>query len=77
MGAVRYERTGSESGNVQFRRSLYVVADLKDVDTLNADTLRSIRPGYCLPPKFYDLLLGKKVNQDVARGTPMSWDLIG
>ncbi len=77
LGDVRYEKTESEKGNVQFRRSLYIVKDMRAGDVLEAGNLRSIRPGFGLPPRFYDLLLGKRVNCDVARGTPMSWDLIG
>lgn len=77
LGQVRYEKSASEKGNVQFRRSLYVVADMKAGDPLTPATLRSIRPGFGLPPKFYDMLLGKRVNRDVGRGTPMTWELIG
>jgi N-acetylneuraminate synthase len=77
LGRVRYEKSESEKGNVQFRRSLYVVENMKAGEALTPKTLRSIRPGFGLPPQFYDLLLGKRVNRDVARGTPMSWDLIG
>ena len=77
LGKVRYEKSESELGNVQFRRSLYIVKDLKEGDVLDALNLRSIRPGFGLPPKFIDLLMGKRVNRDVSRGTPMSWDLVG
>lgn len=77
LGGVRYEKSESEAGNVQFRRSLYIVADLNAGDELTPEVLRSIRPGFGLPPKYYDTLLTKRVNQKVARGTPMSWDLIG
>lgn len=77
LGVIRYDKTASERGNAQFRRSLYVVADMKAGEALTAKNLRSIRPGFGLPPKFYDLLLGKRVNRDVKRGTPMSWDLLG
>ncbi len=77
LGAIRYDKTQSERGNAQFRRSLYVVADMKAGEALTAKNLRSIRPGYGLAPKFFDLLLGKRVNRDVKRGTPMSWDLLG
>ncbi|MGB0571205.1 MAG: pseudaminic acid synthase [Alphaproteobacteria bacterium] len=76
LGGVRYEKTAAESGSMQFRRSLYVVADLAAGDVLTADNLRSIRPGFGLPPKYIDVLLGKRVNRDISRGTPMSWDLI-
>lgn len=77
LGRVRYEKTESEKGNAQFRRSLYIVQDMKAGEVLEPGNLRSIRPGFGLPPKFYDLLLGKRVNCDASRGTPMSWDLIG
>lgn len=77
LGGVRYERSESEKGNAQFRRSLYVVEDVSKGERLTSKHLRSIRPGFGLEPKFYDLLLGKKVNRDVLRGTPMSWDMIG
>ena len=77
LGAIRYERSDSEKGNVQFRRSLYVVQDIKSGDALTSDNLRTIRPGFGLPPKHYEMLIGKRVNCDIARGTPMSWDFIG
>jgi len=76
LGGVRYEKTAVETGNAQFRRSLYIVADITAGDVLTAENLRSIRPGYGLPPKYIDVLLGKRINRDIARGTPMSWDLI-
>jgi len=77
LGGVRYERSESERPNAQFRRSLYIVKDMKAGDVLDAASLRSIRPGFGLEPKYYDLLLGKRVNRDVRRGTPMAWDLLG
>lgn len=77
LGRVRYERGASEADNVVFRRSLYITADMKQGEPLTPETLRSIRPGYGLPPKYYDMLLGTRVNRDVARGTPMGWELIG
>ncbi|MDA0786187.1 MAG: pseudaminic acid synthase [Proteobacteria bacterium] len=76
LGGVRYERTAAEAGSVQFRRSLYIVADMAAGDVLTAENLRSIRPGFGLPPKYIDVLLGKRVNCAIARGTPMTWDLI-
>jgi len=77
LGGVRYERSESERPNAQFRRSLYIVKDMKAGDVLDAASLRSIRPGFGLEPKYYDLLLGKRVNRNVRRGTPMAWDLLG
>lgn len=77
LGRVDYGRKSSEQGNAQFRRSLYFVKDLKHGDVVTADALRSIRPGFGLPPRELDRLLGATVVADVARGTPASLDLIG
>lgn len=77
LGRVIYGPTEAEKGSIQFRRSLYVVKDLKSGDALTPENLRSIRPGMGLPPKYYAILLDRKVNRDVKKGTPMSWDLIG
>lgn len=60
LGHVDYGRKSSEQGNAQFRRSLYFVKDLKAGDVIDESSIRSVRPGYGLPPKFYDELLGKK-----------------
>jgi len=77
LGRVRYGPTEAEQKSIQFRRSLYVVKDLKAGDVLTVANMRSIRPGLGLPPKYYDVLLGRKVNRDVKKGTSVSWDFIG
>lgn len=76
LGEVSYGTSAVEAGSVQFRRSLYVVADLKEGDALTAHTVRAIRPGYGLPPREWDRILGRRVRRDVPRGTPLSWDLL-
>jgi len=76
MGKVHDGPTEREKASLVFRRSLYVVEDMKVGDTLTAKNLRAIRPGYGLAPKFYDDTIGKTVKRDVARGTPLSHDLI-
>jgi len=76
LGKVDYGRKSSEQGNVQFRRSLYLVKDMKAGEVLTAESVRSVRPGFGLPPKHYDSLLGRRVNRDVCFGTPLSWDLL-
>lgn len=75
LGKVDYSQKGSEAGNAQFRRSLYVVADVKAGDLITPDTVKSIRPGYGLAPRYYDDLMGRRFVRDVERATPMSWDL--
>ena len=76
LGAVSYERAEQEQKSLQFRRSLYVVEDMKAGDVFTEKNLRRIRPGMGLSPKYYDIILGKKVNRDIIRGTPVQWDLI-
>jgi len=76
LGAVRYGATKAEEGSKAFRRSLYVAQDMAPGEKLDRKNLRAIRPGFGLPPKFLDALLGKPVKKAVKRGTPMSWDLV-
>jgi N-acetylneuraminate synthase len=75
-GKVRYGVSNSEEGSVQFRRSLYVVADLKPGDVLSSANVRAIRPGLGLSPKHTDAVLGRRAKVAIARGTPLSWDLL-
>lgn len=74
IGTVHYGLKSQES--TKFRRSLYIVEDMKAGDVITDKNMRSIRPGFGLPPKYYDILLGKKVKCDVKRGTALSWDMV-
>lgn len=76
LGSVDYGRKSSEQGNVKFRRSLYFVKDLKAGDEITANAVRSVRPGFGLPPKFLEKLIGKRVKTDVERGTATSWSVL-
>ena len=76
LGEIRYNTQAQEQKSLQFRRSLYIVEDMKKGDILTGKNLRSIRPGLGLAPKYYDDLLGKKVNQDISRGTGMKWEFV-
>lgn len=76
IGKVSYGPTEAEMPSLRFRRSLYIVKDMKKGERLTKENLRPIRPGFGLPPKYYEDLLGKKINGDVNRGTPMSWGLL-
>ena len=76
LGEIRYDTQEQEQKSLQFRRSLYIVEDMKKGDILTLKNLRIIRPGLGLTPKYYDILLGKKVNRDIAKGTAVSWDII-
>ncbi len=74
LGTVRYGPTETEKKSLKFRRSLYIVKDLKAGDVLSPENIRIIRPGYGLSPKYYEVVLGRRVREDVRKGTPLSWD---
>jgi N-acetylneuraminate synthase len=75
IGHVHFGPTEAERKSLVFRRSLYITEDLRAGDKLTRNNLRAIRPGYGLPPKFIDDLIGKKVSNAVRRGTPATWTL--
>jgi pseudaminic acid synthase len=76
LGQVSYGPTKAEQASLQYRRSLYVAQDIKAGEVLDEKNMRRIRPGFGLAPKYYELLLGRKVKQDLAKGTPLSWDVL-
>jgi pseudaminic acid synthase len=75
LGHVSYGPTAAEQNSLQFRRSLYVVEDIKAGTKLTDKNVRAIRPGSGLAPKFLGQIIGRAVARDVKRGTPVSWDL--
>jgi pseudaminic acid synthase len=77
LGTVSYGQGSAESKSTTFRRSLYICEDIKEGAILTPDNLRIIRPGFGLEPKYYDVLIGRKVNQAIKKGTRMSWGFIG
>ncbi|NUM25120.1 MAG: pseudaminic acid synthase [Candidatus Buchananbacteria bacterium] len=76
LGQARYDVLPQEQENIIFRKSLFVVADVRKGETLNKQNVRSIRPGHGLEPKYYDEVLGKEAAVDIKRGTPLAWGLI-
>jgi pseudaminic acid synthase len=76
LGKISYGATAAEQKSVQFRRSLYVVKDIKAGDLLTVDNVRAIRPGLGLPTKYLEVVLGRFVKIDVRRGTALNWDLL-
>ena len=76
LGKVQHGPTEKEKASLVFRRSLYVVADVKAGEKLTSANVRAIRPGNGIAPKFYDEVIGKTAKRDIARGTPLSHDLI-
>lgn len=71
LGRVDYGRKSSEQANVQFRRSLYFVKNLKAGDIISHEDIRSVRPGFGLPPKYYQRIIGRQVVRDVKFGMPV------
>ena len=76
LGSVSYGPTEKEKSSLKFRRSIYISEDMKAGDVFTQNNIRVIRPGYGLSPRYYDLLLGKRINTDTPKGTPVSWELV-
>ena len=76
LGSIDYGRKSSETGNVKFRRSLYFVVNLKAGDVVQANSVRSVRPGYGLPPKLLGNVIGKTLLRDVEANTPVTADVL-
>lgn len=76
LGKITYGATEREKPSLKHRRSLYISKDLKQGDVLTRDNIKAIRPGMGLPTKYLDELLGRKVSKDVAKGTPLTWEVI-
>lgn len=76
LGEIGYMVQEQEKKSLAFRRSLYVAEDMKAGEAFTEKNLRRIRPGLGLAPKYYDIILGRRVNKDVERGTPVQWELM-
>jgi pseudaminic acid synthase len=75
LGGVIYGGTENEGKSKVFRRSLYISEDMKAGDIFTEKNLRIVRPGFGLPPKHYEQLIGNKVSKDVNKGTPVKWGI--
>lgn len=73
IGKPSYALSREETGNVQFRKSLFVVKDVKKGERFTIENVRVVRPGYGLPPKYYRSILGKRAATDIPYATPLSW----
>lgn len=76
LGGVDYGRKSSEQGNVKFRRSLYFVKSMDAGETITADCIRSVRPGFGLPPKYIGQVVGRKVTRNCSLGMPVTWEVL-
>jgi N-acetylneuraminate synthase len=75
LGEISYDVAEQEKKSLQFRRSLYITEDMKKGDIITEKNMRSIRPGFGLSPKYYDIILGKQVRYDIVRGTALNWGM--
>jgi len=76
LGQVRYGPTEAERKSLQFRRSIYVAADIDEGDVFTTANLRIVRPGYGAPPHLLEMLLGRQARRSFQRGTALSLDQV-
>lgn len=76
LGSPRYHRMPSEQPNLVFRRSIYVVEDIKQGEQFSESNIRRIRPGYGLAPKYYADIIGRRASCHIERGTALQWSMV-
>jgi len=76
LGKIKYGTSDVEKKSLTFRRSLYIAEDMNKGEVLTEKNLRIVRPGLGLPPKYYDIILGRKVNKSVKKGTTVDWEIV-
>jgi len=76
LGDVQLSTQKVEADSIQFKRSIYVIKDIEKGEQLTTKNIRIIRPGDGLMPKYFDMILGRKVSNTIKKGTPLSWNLI-
>lgn len=77
LGEVKYGILPDEMKSLTFKRSVYIVEDMEEGDIFTPQNIRIIRPGLGIAPEYYEMMIGKKVNRTVKRGTALTFDLIG
>jgi len=76
LGKIHYGMSEREAKSRVFRRSLFVVKDIKAGDVFTEENVRSIRPGHGLSPKYLQDVLGRRAAKEIGRGTPLDWNLV-
>ncbi len=76
LGQIQYGPTPNELRTLRFRRSLFVVRDIRKGEPFSADNIRSIRPANGLHPRHLPEILGRQAVRDIERGTPLTWELV-
>jgi pseudaminic acid synthase len=77
IGKIHYGPTKGEKEGKVFRRSLFSVRNIRKGEILSEENVRSIRPGFGLPPKYLGDVLGKRSKKSIPKGTPLRWDMFG
>jgi pseudaminic acid synthase len=76
LGEASYTLSKREAGNRVFRRSLFVVKDIRAGEVFNEENVRSIRPSHGLPPGHLNEIIGRHASRQIKKGTPLNWKLI-
>lgn len=74
MGRVTYDLSAKSKKSREFARSLFVAADIAEGEPFTTVNLRSVRPGFGLPPKYLPEILGRNAARTLTKGTPLNWD---
>jgi len=74
LGTIQYGVQEIEKQSFKYKRSIYCIVDLNNGDVISENNIKVLRPGLGLEPKFYDIVIGKKVNQDIPKCTPLQWN---
>ena len=75
LGVISYESSSNEMESKKFRKSIFVVKDIKKGEMLTEENVRVIRPGYGIQPKYFEEIVGKHALKDIGKGTPLSWNM--
>ena len=76
LGEVKYDILKEEHASLRFKRSIYIVKDIKVGEVFTSENVRVIRPGEGMQPKYFEKILGRKAKADLKRGTPLTWELL-
>jgi N-acetylneuraminate synthase len=77
LGSVHFGVAENEANSLPFRRSLFVIQDIRRGETFTEANVRSVRPGHGLHTRYLHQVIGRRATRDLPRGTPLSWEMIG
>lgn len=77
LGTINYSPTPKEQASKVFRKSIFIVQDVRAGETLTRENVRVIRPGYGMHSRHLDEVIGRTATKDIERGTPLDWELVG